>query len=70
KAEDEATRTKSGDYMALLTPIVKAYLTDKGYDSVSKGLQIHGGSGFTREWGIEQLLRDARITLIYEGTNG
>ncbi|MCC5980198.1 MAG: acyl-CoA dehydrogenase, partial [Oceanicaulis sp.] len=54
----------------LLTPIVKAYLTDKGYDSVSKGLQIHGGSGFTREWGIEQLLRDARITLIYEGTNG
>ena len=70
KAADEETRTRSGDYMALLTPIVKAYLTDKGYDSVSKGLQIHGGSGFTREWGIEQLLRDARITLIYEGTNG
>ncbi len=70
KAEDEETRTKAGDYMALLTPVVKAYLTDKGYDSVSKGLQIHGGSGFTREWGIEQLLRDARITLIYEGTNG
>lgn len=70
KGPDEETRTKAGDYMALLTPIVKAYLTDKGYDSVSKGLQIHGGSGFTREWGIEQLLRDARITLIYEGTNG
>ncbi len=69
-AEDEETKTKAGDFMALLTPIVKAYLTDKGYDSVSKGLQIHGGSGFTREWGIEQLLRDARITLIYEGTNG
>jgi alkylation response protein AidB-like acyl-CoA dehydrogenase len=70
RAEDEETKTKAGDFMALLTPIVKAYLTDKGYDSVSKGLQIHGGSGFTREWGIEQLLRDARITLIYEGTNG
>jgi hypothetical protein len=69
-AQDEETKTKAGDFMALLTPIVKAYLTDKGYDSVSKGLQIHGGSGFTREWGIEQLLRDARITLIYEGTNG
>ena len=70
KAEDEALREKAGDYMALLTPIVKGYLTDKGYDSVSTGLQVHGGSGFTREWGIEQLLRDARITLIYEGTNG
>ncbi|MEO1038821.1 MAG: acyl-CoA dehydrogenase C-terminal domain-containing protein [Pseudomonadota bacterium] len=70
RAEDEETRTKAGDYMALLTPIIKAYLTDKGYDSVSKALQIHGGSGFTREWGVEQLLRDARITLIYEGTNG
>lgn len=70
KAEDEATREKAGDYMALLTPIVKAYLTDKGYDSVSTGLQVHGGSGFTQEWGIEQTLRDARITLIYEGTNG
>jgi len=70
KAEDEAVREKAGDYMALLTPIVKGYLTDKGYDSVSTGLQVHGGSGFTREWGIEQLLRDARITLIYEGTNG
>jgi len=70
KGGDEATREKAGDYMALLTPIVKAYLTDKGYESVSSGLQVHGGSGFTREWGIEQLLRDARITLIYEGTNG
>ena len=70
KAPDDATREKAGDYMALLTPIVKAYLTDKGYESVSTGLQIHGGSGFTQEWGVEQTLRDARITLIYEGTNG
>jgi alkylation response protein AidB-like acyl-CoA dehydrogenase len=70
KSEDEATREKSGDFMALLTPVIKGYLTDKGYDCVSEGLQIHGGSGFTQEWGIEQTLRDARITLIYEGTNG
>ena len=70
KSEDQATREKSGDYMALLTPVIKAYLTDKGYECVSEGLQVHGGSGFTAEWGIEQTLRDARITLIYEGTNG
>ncbi len=70
KSEDDATREKSGDYMALLTPVIKGYLTDKGYDCVSEGLQVHGGSGFTAEWGVEQTLRDARITLIYEGTNG
>lgn len=70
KSEDEATREKSSDFMALLTPVIKGYLTDKGYDCVSEGLQIHGGSGFTQEWGIEQTLRDARITQIYEGTNG
>jgi len=70
KSDDAAAREKGGDYMALLTPIVKSYLTGKGYDMVSNGLQVHGGSGFTEEWGASQLLRDARITLIYEGTNG
>ncbi|MFW6300215.1 MAG: acyl-CoA dehydrogenase family protein, partial [Oceanicaulis sp.] len=54
KATDEAVKEKAGDYMALLTPVIKGYLTDKGYDCVSEGLQVHGGSGFTREWGIEQ----------------
>ncbi|WP_375284519.1 acyl-CoA dehydrogenase C-terminal domain-containing protein [Marinicauda pacifica] len=70
KHPDEEVREKAADYMALLTPIIKSYLTEKGYDSVSQGLQVHGGSGFTAEWGVEQTLRDARITLIYEGTNG
>jgi len=56
--------------MALLTPIVKAYLTDKGFLSASNGLQVFGGSGYVEEWGMSQFLRDARITLIYEGTNG
>ncbi|WP_203291828.1 acyl-CoA dehydrogenase C-terminal domain-containing protein [Maricaulis parjimensis] len=70
KSDDPSQREKGGDYMALLTPIVKSYLTGKGYDMVSNGLQVHGGSGFTEEWGASQLLRDARITLIYEGTNG
>lgn len=70
KSPDEAVSQKAGDYMALLTPVVKAYLTHKGYESVNLGLQIHGGSGFTREWGLEQYARDCRIALIYEGTNG
>ena len=70
KSDDPSQREKSGDYMSLLTPIVKAYLTDKGFLSVSNGLQIFGGSGYTEEWGMSQFMRDARITLIYEGTNG
>ena len=70
KSPDEKVREKAGDYMALLTPVVKAYLTHKGYESANLGLQVHGGSGFTREWGLEQVVRDCRITLIYEGTNG
>jgi hypothetical protein len=70
KSPDDKVREKAGDYMALLTPVVKAYLTHKGYESANLGLQVHGGSGFTREWGLEQVVRDCRITLIYEGTNG
>ena len=70
KSPDEKVREKAEDYMALLTPVVKAYLTHKGFESANLGLQLHGGSGFTREWGVEQIVRDCRITLIYEGTNG
>ncbi|MGB0261541.1 MAG: acyl-CoA dehydrogenase C-terminal domain-containing protein [Henriciella sp.] len=70
KSTDPAVRQKAGDYMALLTPVIKAFLTDRGYKMVNEGLQVHGGSGFTREWGMEQIVRDCRITLIYEGTNG
>lgn len=70
KSPDEKVREKAGDYMGLLTPVVKAYLTHKGFESANLGLQVHGGSGFTREWGMEQYVRDCRISLIYEGTNG
>ncbi|KDA04072.1 acyl-CoA dehydrogenase C-terminal domain-containing protein [Hyphomonas oceanitis] len=70
KSNDEKVRERAGDYMALLTPVVKAYLTHKGFESANVGLQVHGGSGFTREWGLEQYVRDCRITMIYEGTNG
>ena len=70
KSPDPSVREKAGDYMALLTPVVKAYITHKGYESANLALQVLGGSGFTREWGLEQIVRDCRITLIYEGTNG
>lgn len=56
--------------VALLTPIAKAFLTDKGFDGCVLGQQIFGGHGYVREWGMEQLVRDARIAQIYEGTNG
>ena len=70
KSPDEKVREKAGDYMALLTPVVKAFLTDRGLDACNDGLQLYGGSGFTQEWGMEQYVRDVRISLIYEGTNG
>ena len=67
---DEAVRQKAHDYMGLLTPVVKAYLTDKGFKICSDSMQVHGGSGFTEHFPASQYLRDSRITLIYEGTNG
>ena len=70
KSPDEKVREKAGDYMALMTPVLKAFLTDRGFKSCSDSLQLHGGSGYTKEWGMEQYMRDCRIALIYEGTNG
>jgi len=67
---DEATRQKGDDYMALMTPVVKAFLTDRGFQVCSDAMQVHGGSGFTEHFPVSQYLRDARITMIYEGTNG
>lgn len=67
---DEAVRQKGGDYMALMTPVVKAFLTDKGLDVCSNAVQVHGGSGYTEHFPVSQYLRDVRIALIYEGTNG
>lgn len=70
KSPDEKVREKAKDYMALMTPVLKAFLTDRGLKSCNDSLQLHGGSGFTKEWGLEQFVRDVRIALIYEGTNG
>ncbi|MCZ6828279.1 MAG: acyl-CoA dehydrogenase C-terminal domain-containing protein [Gammaproteobacteria bacterium] len=58
------------DLMALLTPIAKAFITETGFESANLGVQIFGGHGFIREWGMEQIVRDARIAMLYEGTTG
>jgi alkylation response protein AidB-like acyl-CoA dehydrogenase len=68
-ADDAAQRKASEDLVALLTPIVKAFITDNGWIATSACLQVLGGHGYIREWGMEQFLRDARINMIYEGTN-
>jgi alkylation response protein AidB-like acyl-CoA dehydrogenase len=68
--EDAVVREQADDLVQLLTPVVKSFLTDEGFNCANEGLQVLGGSGYTEDWGIEQLVRDARITRIYEGTNG
>jgi alkylation response protein AidB-like acyl-CoA dehydrogenase len=66
---DEKVRKDSDEMVSLLTPIVKAFLTDNGWTATSACLQVFGGHGFIKEWGMEQYVRDARINMIYEGTN-
>ena len=66
---DEAVRAESAEQVALLTPIVKAFITDNAWAATSSCMQVFGGHGFIREWGMEQYVRDARINMIYEGTN-
>jgi butyryl-CoA dehydrogenase len=68
--EDAARRQEAEDLVSLLTPIVKAFGTDCGFDVSNMAMQIYGGHGYIRENGVEQLARDARIAQIYEGTNG
>jgi alkylation response protein AidB-like acyl-CoA dehydrogenase len=66
---DEKVRKDSEEMLSLLTPIVKAFLTDNGFQSTVMCQQVFGGHGFIKEWGMEQFVRDARINMIYEGTN-
>lgn len=66
---DEAARAAADDMVQLFTPVVKAYLTDQGFECCDLAVQSMGGSGFTKDWGVEQVLRDIRISRIYEGTN-
>jgi alkylation response protein AidB-like acyl-CoA dehydrogenase len=69
-SEDKDTAKRADELVALLTPVAKAFLTDMALETTVHGQQIFGGHGFIREWGQEQLVRDCRITQIYEGTNG
>ncbi|MDP2820511.1 MAG: acyl-CoA dehydrogenase C-terminal domain-containing protein [Polaromonas sp.] len=66
---DEKVRKDSGEILSLLTPIVKAFLTDNGHIATNACMQVFGGHGYIREWGMEQFVRDNRINMIYEGTN-
>ncbi|UVL31943.1 acyl-CoA dehydrogenase C-terminal domain-containing protein [Pseudomonas donghuensis] len=69
-SEDAHERNRAEARVALLTPVAKAFLTDMGLETTVHGQQVFGGHGYIREWGQEQLIRDCRITQIYEGTNG
>jgi alkylation response protein AidB-like acyl-CoA dehydrogenase len=66
---DEEVRKEAADEVALLTPIVKAFMTDNAWIATSHCMQVFGGHGYVQEWGMEQFVRDARINMIYEGTN-
>ena len=70
KHPDAARRQEADDLVALMTPIIKSFFTDVGFETANLGMQVFGGHGYIREWGMEQLVRDARIAQLYEGTNG
>ncbi|MFB1011521.1 MAG: acyl-CoA dehydrogenase C-terminal domain-containing protein, partial [Thiopseudomonas sp.] len=69
-ADDADTKQQASELVALLTPVAKAFMTDMGLETTLHGQMVFGGHGYIREWGQEQLVRDCRITQIYEGTNG
>ena len=70
KAQTEEERQRADDLLSLLTPVIKGYGTDKGYEIATSSQQVYGGHGYIAEWGMEQYVRDSRIAMIYEGTNG
>lgn len=69
-SESEETRQQADDLLSFLTPIAKAFLTEVGFESANLGLQCFGGHGYISEWGMEQNVRDSRISMLYEGTTG
>ena len=70
RSAEPAQRDEAEDFTALMTPIVKALFSDIGFEMASVGMQVYGGHGYIRDHGMEQYVRDARISMIYEGTNG
>jgi len=69
-AKSEEERKAADDRLGFITPILKAFLTEVGCESANHGVQIFGGHGYIKEWGMEQIVRDARISTLYEGTTG
>jgi len=70
KAETAEERERAEDRLSVLTPVIKGVFTDRGYANATEAQQVFGGHGYIREWGMEQFVRDARIAMLYEGTNG
>ena len=70
KSEDPEARELANHVLGFLTPIIKAFLTETGFESANLGMQCFGGHGYINEWGVEQNVRDARIGMLYEGTTG
>ena len=70
RSPDEAERQEADDLLGLITPVIKGYLTDKGFEAAVQSQQVFGGHGYIREHGMDQFVRDARITQIYEGPHG
>jgi hypothetical protein len=70
KSDDPEARKLADHVLSFLTPIIKAFLTETGFESANLGLQCFGGHGYVKEWGVEQNVRDARISMLYEGTTG
>jgi hypothetical protein len=69
-ASDEVERKAAEDMLSFMTPIAKAFLTETGFESANLAMQCFGGHGYIKEWGVEQNVRDARISMLYEGTTG
>jgi alkylation response protein AidB-like acyl-CoA dehydrogenase len=70
KSENAEARKVADDVLGFLTPIIKAFLTETGFESANLGMQCFGGHGYISEWGVEQNVRDSRISMLYEGTTG
>ena len=70
RSTDEEARKAADDMLAFLTPIAKAFMTEVGFEAANHGVQIYGGHGYISEWGMEQNVRDSRISMLYEGTTG
>ena len=70
RSGDEEEKQGAEDHMGLMTPIIKGVLSDKGFENAVMAQQVYGGHGYVEEWGMSQYVRDARITMIYEGANG